>query len=108
VFNTAGQCAEHRIPDGRVEAQKTTSMPPFLGASGYLVTLVKLLSGGLLARSVLEQSTFHGYHHIALNNGRIVEEVGLDDGVTALRQLGLPFNAVVEGETAESICAKYC
>jgi hypothetical protein len=108
VFNTAGQCAEHRIPDGRVEVQKTTSKPPFLGASGYLVTLVKSLPGGLLARSVLEENTFTGITILRLNSGRIVEEIGLDDGVTALRQLGLPFNTVVEGETAESICAKYC
>jgi predicted ester cyclase len=51
---------------------------------------------------------FTGITILRLNSGRIVEEVGLDDGVTALRQLGLLSNAQVEGETAESICAQYC
>ncbi len=36
---------------------------------------------------------FTGITILQLDNGRIVEEVGLDDGVTALRQLGLLSNA---------------
>ncbi|WP_396126799.1 ester cyclase [Acidicapsa ligni] len=51
---------------------------------------------------------FTGITILRLDSGKIVEEVGLDDGVTALRQLGLLSNAQVEDETAESICAKYC
>jgi predicted ester cyclase len=65
------------------------------------------LAGSLPAASG-KKIHFTGITILRLNSGRIVEEVGLDDGVTALRQLGLPFNARVEGETAESICAKYC
>jgi predicted ester cyclase len=65
------------------------------------------LAGSLPAASG-KKIHFTGITILRLNNGRIVEEVGLDDGVTALRQLGLPLNALVEGETAESICAKYC
>jgi predicted ester cyclase len=65
------------------------------------------LAGSLPAASG-KKIHFTGITILRLNNGRIVEEVGLDDGVTALRQLGLPFNPLVEGETAESICAKYC
>ena len=51
---------------------------------------------------------FTGITILRLDSGRIVEEVGLDDGVTALRQLGLLSNAQVEDETDDSICAKYC
>src|SRR6202163_220739 len=65
------------------------------------------LAGSLHAASG-KKIHFTGITILRLNNGRIVEEDGLDDGVTTLRQLGLPFNALVEGETAESICAKYC
>ena len=32
---------------------------------------------------------FTGTTVLRLQNGKIVEEIGLDDGVTALRQLGL-------------------
>jgi hypothetical protein len=32
---------------------------------------------------------FTGTTVLRLENGKIVEEIGLDDGVTALRQLGL-------------------
>jgi hypothetical protein len=58
------------------------------------------LAGSLPAAS-WKKIHFTGITILRLNNGRIVEEVRLDDGVTALRQLGLPFNAVVEGETAD-------
>jgi predicted ester cyclase len=51
---------------------------------------------------------FTGITILRLDSGRIVEEVGLDDGITALRQLGLLSNAQVEDETEDSICAKYC
>jgi predicted ester cyclase len=51
---------------------------------------------------------FTGITILRLDSGRIVEEVGLDDGVTALRQLGLLSNAQAEAETDDSICAKYC
>jgi hypothetical protein len=51
---------------------------------------------------------FTGITILRLDSGRIIEEVGLDDGVTALRQLGLLSDAQAEDETTESICAKYC
>ena len=51
---------------------------------------------------------FTGITILRLDSGRIVEEVGLDDGVTALRQLGLLSNSQAEAETDDSICAKYC
>ena len=63
---------------------------------------------GFLPTASGKQIHFTGITILRLESGRIVEEVGLDDGVTALRQLGLLSNAQAEDETAESICAKYC
>ena len=40
-------------------------------------------------RSERDPQLFELVHQLELENGRISEEVGLDDGVTALRQLGL-------------------
>ena len=51
---------------------------------------------------------FTGITILRLDSGRIVEEVGLDDGVTALRQLSLQSNAQLEDETDDSICPQYC
>jgi predicted ester cyclase len=65
------------------------------------------LAGSLPAASG-KKIHFTGITILRLASGRIVEEVGLDDGVTALRQLGLLSNAQAEDETAESICAQYC
>ena len=65
------------------------------------------LAGSLPAASG-KKIHFAGITILRLHERRIVEEVGLDDGVTALRQLGLLSNAQAEDETAESICAKYC
>jgi hypothetical protein len=65
------------------------------------------LAGSLPAASG-KKIHFTGITILRVDSGRIVEEVGLDDGVIALRQLGLLSNAQAEDETAESICAKYC
>ena len=46
------------------------------------------LAGSLPARSG-RQMRFTGTTVLRVENGRIAEEVGLDDGVTALQQLGL-------------------
>jgi predicted ester cyclase len=65
-----------------------------------------LLAGSLPAASGKEIH-FTGITILRLDSGRIVEEVGLDDGVTALRQLGLLSNVQTEDPT-ENICAQYC
>jgi predicted ester cyclase len=65
------------------------------------------LAGSLPATSG-KKLHFTGITILRLDSGRIIEEVGLDDGVTALRQLGLLSDAQTEDESAESICAKYC
>jgi predicted ester cyclase len=51
---------------------------------------------------------FTGMTVLRLDNGKITQEVGLDDGVTALGQLGLLCNARAEADTAKSICPQYC
>jgi predicted ester cyclase len=51
------------------------------------------LAGSLPAASG-KKIHFTGITILRINSGRIVEEVGLDDDVTALRQLGLPFNVL--------------
>jgi predicted ester cyclase len=65
------------------------------------------LAGSLPAASG-KKIHFTGITILRLNGGKIVEESGLDDGVTALRQLGLLCNEKLEAETAESLCAQYC
>lgn len=65
------------------------------------------LAGSLPAASG-KKIRFTGITILRLDSGRIVEDVGLDDGITALRQLGLMSNAQAEDGAAESICAKYC
>ena len=44
---------------------------------------------GSLPAATGRKMHFTGYDRPALQNGRIVAEIGLDDGVTALTQLGL-------------------
>jgi predicted ester cyclase len=48
---------------------------------------------GSLPAATGRQMQFTGTTVLRLQNGKIVEELGLDDGVTALRQLGLIVNA---------------
>jgi predicted ester cyclase len=65
------------------------------------------LAGSLPAESG-RKVHFTGMTVLRLDNGKITQEVGLDDGVTALGQLGLLCNARAEGDLAKSICAQYC
>ena len=46
------------------------------------------LAGGLLANTGRKMH-FTGVTVLKLKDGKIIEEIGLDDGVTALTQLGL-------------------
>jgi predicted ester cyclase len=48
---------------------------------------------GALPAATGRQMQFTGTTVLRLQDGKIVEELGLDDGVTALRQLGLIVNA---------------
>jgi predicted ester cyclase len=61
---------------------------------------------GFLPTASGKKIHFTGITILRLESGRIVEEVGLDDGVTALRQLGLLANA--QAEEDDDICARYC
>ncbi len=61
---------------------------------------------GFLPTASGKKIHFTGITILRLDSGRIVEEVGLDDGVTALRQLGLLSNAQAEDD--DDICAQYC
>jgi len=65
------------------------------------------LLAGFLPTASGKKIHFTGITILRLDSGRIIEEVGLDDGVTALRQLGLLANAQAEDET-DDICAQYC
>ena len=63
---------------GRWEGGGTHSGPAF---SDFLV--------GSLPASTGKRMKFTGTTVLKLKDGKIVEEIGLDDGVTALQQLGL-------------------
>lgn len=75
---TADLIAEGDYVVGRWEGGGTHTGPAF---SDFLV--------GSLPAATGRRMHFTGTTVLRLKNGRIVEEIGLDDGVTALRQLGL-------------------
>jgi predicted ester cyclase len=56
---------------------------------------------GSLSPATGRKMHFTGMTVLRLDNGKIVQEVGLDDGVTALGQLGLLCNAKAEADTAK-------
>ncbi|HEY1937080.1 MAG TPA: ester cyclase [Candidatus Angelobacter sp.] len=51
---------------------------------------------------------FAGITIFRLKDSKIVEENGLDDGITALRQLDLLDRAKLDDRSTTSICAQYC
>jgi predicted ester cyclase len=75
---TADLIAEGDFVVGRWEGGGTHSGPAF---SDFLV--------GTLPAATGRKMRFTGTTVLRVRDGRIVEEVGLDDGVTALMQLGL-------------------
>lgn len=77
-WGTADLIAEGDYVVGRWEGGGTHTGPAF---DDFLI-------GGLPANSGKTMS-FTGTTVLRLENGKIVEEIGLDDGVTALTQLGL-------------------
>lgn len=77
-WGTADLIAEGDYVVGRWEGGGTHTGPAF---SDFLV--------GSLPAATGRKMHFTGTTVLRLENGKIVEEVGLDDGVTALTQLGL-------------------
>jgi predicted ester cyclase len=77
-WGTADLIAESDYVVGRWEGGGTHSGPAF---SDFLA--------GSLPAATGRKMHFTGTTVLRLENGKIVEEVGLDDGVTALTQLGL-------------------
>jgi predicted ester cyclase len=75
---TADLIAEGDYVVGRWEGGGTHTGPAF---DDFLV-------GGLPARSGRKMH-FSGVTVLRVSNGKVAEEIGLDDGVTALQQLGL-------------------
>src|SRR5260370_4605534 len=75
---TADLIAEREYVVGRWEGGGTHTGPAF---SDFLAGSLPAASG--------RKMHFTGTTLLKLKNGKIVEEVGLDDGVTALQQLGL-------------------
>jgi hypothetical protein len=51
---------------------------------------------------------FAGNTIFRLKDSRIVEENGLDDGITALLQLDLLDRARLDDRSTTSVCAQYC
>jgi predicted ester cyclase len=51
---------------------------------------------------------FAGITIFRLKDNRIIEENGLDDGITALRQLDLLDRAKLDDRSTTSICSQYC
>jgi predicted ester cyclase len=51
---------------------------------------------------------FAGITIFRLKDNRIIEENGLDDGITALRQLDLLDRANLDDRSTTSICSQYC
>jgi len=70
--------AEGDVVVGRWEGGGTHTGPAF---SDFLVGSLPAASG--------RKMRFTGTTVLRVENGKIAEEVGLDDGVTALQQLGL-------------------
>ena len=77
-WGTADLIAEGDYVVGRWEGGGTHTGPAF---SDFLI--------GSLPAATGRRMGFTGTTVLRLQNGRIVEEIGLDDGVTALTQLGL-------------------
>ena len=77
-WGTADLIAEGDYVVGRWEGGGTHTGPAF---NDFLVGALPANSG--------RQMRFTGTTVLRLSNGRIIEEMGLDDGVTALTQLGL-------------------
>jgi predicted ester cyclase len=77
-WGTADLIAEGDYVVGRWEGGGTHTGPAF---SDFLV--------GALPAATGRAMRFTGTTVLRLQNGKIVEEIGLDDGVTALTQLGL-------------------
>lgn len=77
-WGTADLIAEGDCVVGQWEGGGTHTGPAF---SDFLV--------GSLPPATGRKMHFTGITVLRLKNGKIAEEVGLDDGVTALRQLGL-------------------
>src|SRR6202140_2480150 len=77
-WGTADLIAEGEYVVGRWEGGGTRTGPAF---SDFLI--------GSLPAATGRKMRFTGTTVLRLQNGKIVEEVGLDDGVTALTQLGL-------------------
>jgi predicted ester cyclase len=81
-WGTADLIAEGDYVVGRWEGGGTHTGPAF---SDFLI--------GMLPAATGRKMHFTGITVLRIENGKIVEETGLDDGVTALRQLDL-FRAV--------------
>jgi predicted ester cyclase len=77
-WGAASLIAEGDLVVGRWEGGGTHTGPAF---SDFLV--------GSLPAATGRKMKFTGTTVLRVENGKIVEEVGLDDGVTALQQLGL-------------------
>jgi predicted ester cyclase len=77
-WGTADLIAEGDYVVGRWEGGGTHTGPAF---SDFLIGSLPAASGRTMR--------FTGTTVLRLQNGKIVEEIGLDDGVTALTQLGL-------------------
>ncbi|MGA7012347.1 MAG: ester cyclase, partial [Pseudolabrys sp.] len=77
-WGTADLIAEGDCVVGRWEGGGTHTGPAF---SDFLI--------GSLPAATGRKMRFSGTTVLRLQNGRIVEEIGLDDGVTALMQLGV-------------------
>jgi predicted ester cyclase len=81
-WGAADLIAEGNYVVGRWEGGGTHTGPAF---SDFLI--------GSLPAATGKKMRFTGTTVLKIENGKIVEEIGLDDGVTALQQLGL-FKAV--------------
>src|SRR6201989_1018926 len=77
-WGTADLIAEGDYVVGRWEGGGTHTGPAF---SDFLIGSLPVATG--------RKMCFTGTTVLRLQNGKIVEEIGLDDGVTALTQLGL-------------------
>ena len=77
-WGTADLIAEGEYVVGRWEGGGTHTGPAF---SDFLV--------GSLPAATGRKMRFTGTTVLRIKNGKIAEEIGLDDGVTALQQLGL-------------------
>lgn len=77
-WGVADLIAEGDYVVGRWEGGGTHTGPAF---SDFLI--------GSLSAAIGRKMRFTGTTVLRLNGGKIVEEIGLDDGVTALQQFGL-------------------